>query len=417
MTDTLLNNALLAWEWLANPSNSEPLEPLKSDGNSTEPITGEALVGDAFVPMDARRFSPNALHKQKFGRLTKADVHKALHLLEESGVVGILFTEATGGRPKSFRHISGDWLCADNIDAFEKKKTKLTELLTQVLCMNQSNDYVANKTQNAATEDQSAVENVDEKPSTNQIFELAIQVFDWFADLENHEMDNRSQRFFSVERLRRAIEVDQAELDHALNVLEHRVSVIGARQQDLRGRQIRYIRPEWLGRGFGRRRLLEILKPEPPKPYVPFGPARVLRTAHVYVGGQLMTFNEGDIVRDEFQVSALLKAEGMIAKLDEVDARACAKCRHRFALTESAPIDYPILEAIRRDIITYPDSTTLTLKPGDVLTDRSQCLRLTTAMPDRIKDTLRVLPPDAYMMCPKCKHVSKNNADLQLAKK
>jgi hypothetical protein len=234
-------------------------------------------------------------------------------------------------------------------------------------------------------------------------------------------MDDRTQRYFSVERLRRAMNIDDKELDEALNLLEYRVNVIGARQRDLKGRQVRYIRPGWLGNGFGsfgRQQLLAVLRPQPPKPHVPFGHARVLRTITIPCRRQLMTFQENEIVRDEGIISELLKCGAILAKLEDSNARMCGnkKCLHRFDLSESAPIDYPVLEAIRRDFITLPDSTSLTFKPGDIVTDRSLCLRLITTMPERIKHTLREAPPHDYMCCPKCKHVSRNNADLQLKK-
>jgi hypothetical protein len=131
-----------------------------------------------------------------------------------------------------------------------------------------------------------------------------------------------------------------------------------------------------------------------------------------------MTFKENDIVRDESHIAALLTAGAILAKLEDEGARMCAnaKCQCRFDLSESSPIDFPIMEAIKRDEIVF-NGVSLWLNPGKEITDRSLCLYLSSeAMKERVKHSLREISSETYICCPKCKHVSKRNADLQSAK-
>jgi len=419
MTDALLSNAITAWEWLADPTNSELIEQtFESDEKSIE---GEPFVGDAFIPLDARRFSTNALHKQKFGGLSKESLNEILSLLQEAGVVGVPFSLPTGGRPKELRHISADWLCSDNKDALERLKTKLTEMLTQVLYARQANSYaqqtaekitgspstdlgqVATDLNQVATDLKPSIEL--NQPTVDSKIELAIKIFDWISDPENFEVDARNKPFFSVELLRRALGVENSELHEALGLLQRAV-VIGTHFTDpVRARKLHHINESFV-KGKDRERLLRILKHQPSTPYVPVGPSRVLKEVSVYVQKQLMTFKENDIVSNEAYLSVLIKAGAILAPLSDANVRLCLnqKCRHRFDISESVT-DFPVLEAIRRDIILFGfGGTSISVIPGDVITDRAKCLFLTSdAMKDR--GTFRVLEPDRYTCCPQCKNV------------
>jgi hypothetical protein len=382
MTNTIQTNAILAWEWLSVSSNSE----------SSDDETGD----------NGRRFSPHALHRQAFAKSTKADVDDALNLLHELNIVGDSFSQSSGGRPKEFRSLNTSWI-AEKSDT-ERLKAKLIKLLGYHC---QSPDVMPSP----------AMLPTEELDSKN---DMALKCFAWLTDLENQEIDNRNQPFFSVERLRRALGIDQTELNESLRLLTvnfGRADVLGMPTKDSRGRSIHYIQAAWLKSG-SLSHLKRILQPEPPKLQVPHGPARVLRDISVYVGKLFMTFKTNDIVREEFQITALLTAGAILAKLDDTTARVCenSKCRHRFDISEAPELDFPIFEAIKRDLIRLSGSFFhLSVNIGDVVFDRLHCLTL-ARMKERVTTSFREIPADNYTCCPKCKSVSKKNPELAIKK-
>jgi hypothetical protein len=364
-----IDDAIKAWQWLCDPKN-------------THEVGG------------VRVFSVNAFHKAVLRGETKEHVNAVLDLL--AGIVGSPIQADLKGTGRSME--------ARSLDSTERSESELRELLDNSLKSRQEADR-----QNAANANAA-----EESTMTDSKLELAIAAFDWFVDPENFELDHRNSPVFSVEKLCRELTVDKAVLEESLILLE-RNSVIGRpfAEANIRGRKLRPINKTWLERD-GRRRLLAILKPEAPSPYVPFGTARVLRTTHYYSGRQLFTAKEGEILSDESKIRALLGAGGVLAKLADVDARMCAapKCGHRYNSAESPALDYQPLEAIARTQFT-PDGGAryVYLAPGDLIADRQMCLTIQRI--EWLQPFVRELQPSEYETCPRCQRISKRSAALQ----
>ena len=387
MTQSKVMLALTAWKWLATDlNNTEAQPPLIIDDPDSR--KSDALcVGDALIPFDARRFAPSVLHKKVFGKMLKAEVDEILNLLQSVGVVGVSCREdATGGRPRELRHIAAEWLCADNLSAFARLETKLTEMLTKALDARQVDDH---------------------EQSTQAAAEIALKVYDFLCDPENTEIDNQNAQVFSIKRLCREVGEGVAE---GLEILErHRIISGQYKEPNARGRIIARLNQDWFKIG-GRERLVKLLIPPKPEPYKQVGPLRALETFFFLHQGRSQTISGGMIIADEQLCRLLIAGDYPVVSLDDFDTRICAStsCRHRFKLSDSATLDHPAL-LVLQDFFFKFNNILIDYKRGDIISRRDFFEFLTKGNAE-----WPVIPAaeSEYTICPRCKHASRRTALL-----
>ena len=383
--------ALTAWRWLADLNNSEPQPPLvdyRADRELSDPL----IVGDAAVPMDSRRFSPGILHKKVFGKKTRAEVDEILNLLEIVGVVGSSFHDGTAGRPRELRNFLPGLL----------RETELTDMLTKAMSASPVKDHAPET--NVTNEIALQIDSHEQEIKATA--EITLKVYDWLSDPENTELGSYNAEVFSIKRLSR--EIDNAA--EGLRILEYRQIISKPFDEpNTRGRKMAKLNQDWFKPG-GKERLVQLLTPAKPEPYVKCGPLRVLNECMVFRPGSGGKLPAGLIVTDEDFCSFLLHGGFPVAPMQETDACMCpvTSCRLKFKTSDYAPLDHPVL-IVRQPFYFYFNQTQIRFKRDDVVS-RWDLVKFLTAGKEHWP--VVVAAPSEIAICPKCRHVSRRTVML-----
>jgi hypothetical protein len=392
----LIEDAIKAWSWISDTKNSEP-QPALTDSPESRGLSDAFGIGDAMMPVDARRFAVNRLFKAKFGRLSKDKLNAILARLELVGVVGSSFdSEPTGGRTKEMRRISAEWQCTDNPEVAGNLETKLRELLTKAI----------NATEIAAK----AAREEAVQLSTEEVIREAATAYDWLADGDNLELNHHNEAVFSTGMLQKT-----GASDETVNALR-KVGVIGQlyKEPNARGRMLCTRNAAWFP--CGKERMIKALTPAKPEDWVQVGPLRMLHTSCIPIAGQMMQFSAGQIIYDEHVCKILAKGGALVVPASDMDTCICpvSHCRHRFKLSETVP---PVMRPL-----VWLDA--LNVEDGHQFFFRGQLMRRQPGDIEWREDLIKFLTqpgvhfpvaeagPIEFANCPACGTISKRSALL-----